>query len=199
MPIIEGWDELCRAVEAILFASGYPVKFSVIADVLSIDEEKVRELVSELSKSYEDRGIELAVLNDECQLCSKAKYEEPVRAALGIRRGTKLYQALMEVLSIIVYRQPVTRAYIEQVRGVDCSYSITSLLDKGMIENKGHLELPGRPALYGTTSDFLRVFGLSSLQELPPIELFDSVSGDSADASSETPGKADSAVDFESN
>ena len=199
MPIIEGWDELCRAVEAILFASGYPVKFSVIADVLSIDEEKVRELVSELSKSYEDRGIELAVLNDECQLCSKATYEEPVRAALGIRRGTKLSQALMEVLSIIVYRQPVTRAYIEQVRGVDCSYSITSLLDKGMIENKGHLELPGRPALYGTTSDFLRVFGLSSLQELPPIELFDSVSGDSADASSETPGKADSAVDFESN
>ena len=193
MPIIEGWDELCRAVEAILFASGYPVKFSVIADVLSIDEEKVRELVSELSKSYEDRGNELAVLNDECQLCSKAKYEEPVRAALGIRRGTKLSQALMEVLSIIVYRQPVTRAYI------DCSYSITSLLDKGMIENKGHLELPGRPALYGTTSDFLRVFGLSSLQELPPIELFDSVSGDSADASSETPGKADSAVDFESN
>ena len=85
------------------------------------------------------------------------------------------------------------------MRGVDCSYSITSLLDKGMIENKGHLELPGRPALYGTTSDFLRVFGLSSLQELPPIELFDSVSGDSADASSETPGKADSAVDFESN
>lgn len=116
MPIIEGWDELCRAVEAILFASGYPVKFSVIADVLSIDEEKVRELVSELSKSYEDRGIELAVLNDECQLCSKAKYEEPVRAALGIRRGTKLSQALMEVLSIIAYRQPVTRAYIEQVR-----------------------------------------------------------------------------------
>lgn len=117
---------------------------------------------------------------------SKSKYEEPVRAALGIRRGTKLSQALMEVLSIVAYRQPVTRAYIEQVRGVDCSYSITSLLDKGMIENKGHLELPGRPALYGTTSDFLRVFGLSSLQELPPIELFDSVNKEDGDISGES-------------
>ena len=80
----------------------------------------------------------------------------------------------------------MTRAYIEQVRGVDCSYSITSLLDKGMIENKGHLELPGRPALYGTTSDFLRVFGLSSLQELPPIELFDSVNKEDGDISGES-------------
>ncbi len=185
MPL-EGRDELLRTIEAILFASGYPVRFSVIADVLSIDEEKARELVAELSRSYDDRGIELAVLGDECQLCSKSKYEEPVRAALGIRRGTKLSQALMEVLSIVAYRQPVTRAYIEQVRGVDCSYSITSLLDKGMIENKGHLELPGRPALYGTTSDFLRVFGLSSLQELPPIELFDSVNKEDGDISGES-------------
>ena len=163
------------AIEAILFASGYPVKISMLADVLSLDEEKIRDLIRELEQSYEGRGIELAVLEDECQLCSRAEYEESVRAALGIRRGTKLSPALLEVLSIVAYRQPVTRAYIEQVRGVDCSYSITSLLDKGMIENKGHLELPGRPAIYGTTPDFLRVFGIESLGELPPIELFDAI------------------------
>lgn len=167
--------ENMSAIEAVLFASGYPVKISMLADVLSLDEEKIRDLIHELAQSYEGRGIELAVLEDECQLCSRAEYEESVRAALGIRRGTKLSPALLEVLSIVAYRQPVTRAYIEQVRGVDCSYSITSLLDKGMIENKGHLELPGRPAIYGTTPDFLRVFGIASLGELPPIELFDAI------------------------
>lgn len=167
--------ENMSAIEAILFASGYPVKISMLADVLSLDEDKIKDLVRELAQSYEGRGIELAVLEDECQLCSRSEYGEFVRAALGIRRGTKLSPALLEVLSIVAYRQPVTRAYIEQVRGVDCSYSITSLLDKGMIENKGHLELPGRPAIYGTTPDFLRVFGIESLGELPPIELFDSI------------------------
>lgn len=112
-----------------------------------------------------------------CQLCSRAEYEEAVRARARDTQGHKLSPALMEVLSIVAYRQPVTKAYIEQVRGVDCSYSITALLDRSMIENVGHLDLPGRPALYGTTPDFLRVFGISSLDELPPIELFDAVGG----------------------
>ena len=175
-------EEMLRALEAILFASGYPVKFDVIADVLGIDGETARELARELSDSCEGRGIELCFVGDACQLCSRAEYEEAVRAALGIRRGTKLSPALMEVLSIVAYRQPVTKAYIEQVRGVDCSYSITALLDRSMIENVGHLDLPGRPALYGTTSDFLRVFGISSLDELPPIELFDAVGGQNVGA-----------------
>ena len=170
-------EEMLRALEAILFASGYPVKFDVIADVLGTDGETARELARELSDSCEGRGIELCFVGDACQLCSRAEYEEAVRAALGIRRGTKLSPALMEVLSIVAYRQPVTKAYIEQVRGVDCSYSITALLDRSMIENVGHLDLPGRPALYGTTPDFLRVFGISGLDELPPIELFDAVGG----------------------
>lgn len=174
-------EETLRALEAILFASGYPVKFDVIADVLGTDGETARELARELSDSYEGRGIELCVLEDACQLCSRAEYEEAVRAALGIRRGSKLSPALMEVLSIVAYRQPVTKAYIEQVRGVDCTYSITALLDRSMIENVGHLDLPGRPALYGTTPDFLRVFGITTLDELPPIELFDSVGGQGTD------------------
>lgn len=177
-------EETLRALEAILFASGYPVKFDVIADVLGTDGETARELARELSDSYEGRGIELCVLEDACQLCSRAEYEEAVRAALGIRRGSKLSPALMEVLSIVAYRQPVTKAYIEQVRGVDCTYSITALLDRSMIENVGHLDLPGRPALYGTTPDFLRVFGITTLDELPPIELFDSVGGQGTDVRS---------------
>lgn len=197
-------EEMLRALEAILFASGYPVKFDVIADVLGIDGETARELARELSDSCEGRGIELCFVGDACQLCSRAEYEEAVRAALGIRRGTKLSPALMEVLSIVAYRQPVTKAYIEQVRGVDCSYSITALLDRSMIENVGHLDLPGRPALYGTTPDFLRVFGISSLDELPPIELFDAVGGQNVgavggsqtaeEASAET-GDADGSTD----
>lgn len=189
-------EEMLRALEAILFASGYPVKFDVIADVLGIDGETARELARELSDSCEGRGIELCFVGDACQLCSRAEYEEAVRAALGIRRGTKLSPALMEVLSIVAYRQPVTKAYIEQVRGVDCSYSITALLDRSMIENVGHLDLPGRPALYGTTSDFLRVFGISSLDELPPIELFDAVGGSqTAEEASAENGDADGSTD----
>ena len=197
-------EEMLRALEAILFASGYPVKFDVIADVLGIDGETARELARELSDSCEGRGTELCFVGDACQLCSRAEYEEAVRAALGIRRGTKLSPAQMEVLSIVAYRQPVTKAYIEQVRGVDCSYSITALLDRSMIENVGHLDLPGRPALYGTTPDFLRVFGISSLDELPPIELFDAVGGQNVgvvggsqtaeEASAET-GDADGSTD----
>lgn len=192
-------EEMLRALEAILFASGYPVKFDVIADVLGIDGETARELARELSDSCEGRGTELCFVGDACQLCSRAEYEEAVRAALGIRRGTKLSPALMEVLSIVAYRQPVTKAYIEQVRGVDCSYSITALLDRSMIENVGHLDLPGRPALYGTTPDFLRVFGISSLDELPPIELFDAVGGSQTaeEASAETGDTDNAAVSAE--
>lgn len=189
-------EEMLRALEAIIFASGYPVKFDVIADVLGIDGETARELARELSDSCEGRGTELCFVGDACQLCSRAEYEEAVRAALGIRRGTKLSPALMEVLSIVAYRQPVTKAYIEQVRGVDCSYSITALLDRSMIENVGHLDLPGRPALYGTTPDFLRVFGISSLDELPPIELFDAVGGSqTAEKASAETGDADGSTD----
>lgn len=192
MPYETDKDRL-SAMEAVLFASGYPVKFSILSEILDCDIEQLRDLAASLADSYADRGIELVILEDECQLCTRSKYEDAVRAALGIRRGTKLSPALLEVLSIIAYRQPVTRAYIEQVRGVDCSYSITSLLDKGMIENKGHLELPGRPALYGTTADFLRAFGIESLSELPPIELFDAI----APGENTSPTQADGAEDTE--
>lgn len=162
-------------IESVLFASGYPVKFSTLAQILETDSRHISEYISELSEHYEDRGIELVVLEDQCQLCTKSKYEDKVRAALGIRKGTKLTPPLLEVLSIVAYRQPVTRAYIEQVRGVDCAYSITALCDKGMIEAKGNLDLPGRPVIYGTTPDFLRAFGITSINDLPPIEMFDAV------------------------
>lgn len=157
--------------EAVLFASGEPVEISRLAEVLELDEDTVERLTDDLMNEINTRtgGIKLVRLDKSYQMCTRSEYADYVRRALDIRRNTPLTQAAMEVLAIVAYNQPVTRAFIDQVRGVDCAAVIQGLIAKSLIEEKGRLDLPGRPLLYGTTEDFLRCFGISSLSELPPL------------------------------
>ena len=159
------------AMEAILFASGEPVAISRLSEVLDLDDETTVRIADDLMNDYNTRsgGLHMVRLEDRYQMCTSKEYAEYVRKAMDIRRNTPLSQAAMEVLAIVAYNQPVTRAFIEQVRGVDCGAVVQGLVQKNLIEEKGRLELPGRPLLYGTTPDFLRCFGVSSLEELPPL------------------------------
>ena len=163
------------AIEAILFAAGYPVKYSKIAEVLGLEEKDTKNMIAHMSRDYNDpsskRGINLLMFPDTCQLSTKEQYAPYIREALGIRRGGNLSASSMEVLAIVAYNQPVTRSFVDQVRGVDSSYAMNSLIDKALIEPCGRLDAPGRPMLYVTTEKFLRVFGLSSLSELPATEI----------------------------
>ena len=162
------------AIEAILYAAGYPVKYSKFEEVLGLDEHNVRTLVEHMAKTYNSdkskRGISLLTFEETCQFCTKEQYAPYIREALGIRRGGNLSASSMEVLAIVAYNQPITRTFVDQVRGVDSSYAMNSLIDKGLIEACGRLDAPGRPMLYATTEKFLRVFGLLSLSELPATE-----------------------------
>ena len=160
------------AIEAILFAAGYPVKYEKIAEVLGLDVKNTKIVISHMSESFsaEERGIQLLLFPDTCQLSTKEPYAPYIREALGIRRGGNLSASSMEVLAVVAYNQPVTRSFVDQVRGVDSSYAMNSLIDKELIESCGRLDAPGRPMLYVTTDKFLRVFGLNSLAELPATE-----------------------------
>lgn len=163
------------AIEAILFAAGYPVKYAKIAEVLGLDIKNTKTLIEHMSKEYNGekskRGIYLLTFEDTCQLCTKEPYAPYIREALGIKRGGNLSASSMEVLAVVAYNQPVTRTFVDKVRGVDSSYAVNSLIDKGLIVACGRLDAPGRPMLYATTEKFLRVFGLSSLSELPATEI----------------------------
>lgn len=161
------------AIEAILFAAGYPMKYEKLAEVLSLTPSEVKRLVSELSEKFssDEFGIMLLMFPETCQLCTKEQHIELIREALGIKRGGNLSSSSMEVLAIVAYNQPVTRSFVDLVRGVDSSYAMGSLTDKGLIESCGRLDAPGRPMLYGTTDKFLRVFGLNSVDELPDVQL----------------------------
>lgn len=165
-------ETYARMIEAILFAAGYPVGFKKLAEVLETSVLTVRKAVSELQNSLEmdNRGIRLIIVSDSCQLCSKEEFEQYVRKALGIRREGRLSNSSLEVLAIVAYNQPITKAKIEKIRGVDSSYAVSTLCDRRLIEAKGRLDAPGKPILYGTTDDFLRCFGLASLYELPDYE-----------------------------
>ncbi len=158
-------------LEAVLFASGEPIPVERLADALELDEEDVERLAEDLAQDYRTRGGGLTILrlDDSYQMCTKRDFAPYIRRAMEIRRNTPLSQAAMEVLAIVAYNQPVTRAVIEQVRGVDCGAVLQGLQQKQLVEEKGRLELPGRPLLYGTTVHFLRCFGISSLEELPPL------------------------------
>ncbi len=160
------------AIEAILFAAGYPVKYEKIAEVLGLDVRNTKIVISHMSEVYaaEERGIQILLFPETCQLSTKEQYAPYVREALGIRRGGNLSASSMEVLAVVAYNQPVTRSFIDQVRGVDSSYAVNSLIDKELIAACGRLDAPGRPMLYATTDKFLRVFGLNSLSELPATE-----------------------------
>lgn len=162
------------AVEAILFAAGYPVKYTKIAEVLGLDLANTKTVIEHMSTAYNSdkstRGLNLLLFEETCQLCTKEPYAPYIREALGIRRGGNLSASSMEVLAIVAYNQPLTRSFVDQVRGVDSAYAFNSLIDKGLIEACGRLDAPGRPMLYITTEKFLRVFGLQSLAELPATE-----------------------------
>ena len=162
------------AVEAILYAAGYPVKYTKIAEVLGLDLHNTKTLIEHMAETYNSdksrHGIALLCFDETCQFCTKEAYAPYIREALGIRRGGNLSASSMEVLAVVAYNQPVTRTFVDQVRGVDSSYAMNSLIDKALIEACGRLDAPGRPMLYVTTEKFLRVFGLQSLSELPATE-----------------------------
>ena len=163
--------ELDAAVEAVVFACGSPVSADRLCETLGVGRTELRESVARLTAQYEDasRGISLIELDGCYQFCTKAYLAAYVKRALELRKTPPLSKASLEVLAIVAYNQPVTRAFIEQVRGVDCGAVVQGLVQKSLIEEKGRLELPGRPLLYGTTADFLRSFGLNSLEGLPPL------------------------------
>ena len=164
-------EYISGAVESILFASGAPIEQKKLSEVLEIAPERLKEIVDTLRESYrrENRGIDILTLDHSYQMCSSSYYGEITRKALDHRRNTPLSNAALEILSIVAYNQPVTKAYVEQIRGVDCFYGMNALVEKGIIEEKGRLDAPGRPWLYGTTPDFLRCFGLHALDELPAL------------------------------
>lgn len=164
-------SQLKAAIEAILFAAGDPVPAERIALVLDEQPERVTAAAQELMAEYDEqqRGIRMVRLNGSFQLHSAPDFAQPITRVLEQRRAPKLTQTSLEVLAIVAYFQPVTRAYIEQIRGVDSSYTVGVLAERGMIEPCGHLEAVGRPTLYRTTDLFLRSMGVSSLDELPPL------------------------------
>ena len=160
--------EIEAAVEGILFASGEPVAADRIAVALELDRDTVDQVLRRLADyySYERRGMRLVRMEDTWQLCSAPEYADVIRRAFEIRKPAKLSQPALEVLTVIAYYQPTTRAYVDQIRGVDSSYTVGLLLDH-LIEECGRLQVPGRPRLYRTTKKFLRDFHLGSLEELP--------------------------------
>lgn len=163
--------EMQIAAEGILFASGEPVHISRICMALDTDQPRAEEALQRLGDyyAYERRGIRLVRMEDSYQLCSAPEYAEIIRRAFEIRKTAKLSQPALEVLAIVAYYQPVTRAQIDQIRGVDSAYTVGLLLDRKMIEECGRLQVAGRPRLYGTTQTFLRSFHITSLEELPPL------------------------------
>lgn len=163
--------ELEGAIEGILFAAGDPVPVERICFVLEQDRETVENVCQRLADqySYDRRGIRLIRLENSWQMCSAPEYADDIRRTLESRKPAKLSQPALEVLSIIAYFQPVTRAYIEQVRGVDSSYTVGLLLERELICEAGRLSVPGRPMQFRTTKNFLRAFGLSSLDDLPEL------------------------------
>lgn len=163
--------ETINILESILFASGDSVPEKKLCEVLSIEPELLSNVAQELADYYDynRRGMRILKLENAYQMCSRTDYAEYVRAVLETRRPNSLSPSALEVLAIIAYKQPVTKAYIEQIRGVDSTYTVSSLCEKGLVCDCGRLDVPGRPNLYKTTDVFLRSFGISSLSDLPEI------------------------------
>lgn len=164
-------NELEARLEAVLFASGDALSVERLANALGVTSEIIYETAESLSNQYDfdRRGIILVRMEDKLQLASRPDYADDIRRATESRRPPTLGPAALEVLTIVAYRQPVTRAFIEQLRGVDSGATVSSLADKGLIEEAGRLDVPGRPILYRTTDAFLRVFSITSLSDLPAL------------------------------
>lgn len=163
--------EIIPMLEAVLFAMGEPIEIERLCVALELDEIVVKQALDSLQEKYEDDsfGICLLRLENKYQICTKKKYADKIRAVIEVKKNAPLSQAAFEVLAIIAYNQPVTKAFVESIRGVDCSAVISNLCSKSLIEEKGRLDLPGRPLIYGTTPEFLRCFCISSLDELPEL------------------------------
>jgi len=163
--------KLMSALEAILFAAGDSVEVGRMAAVLGVSDEAIHNAAAALAALFEreERGIRLVRLEDRYQLCSAPDWSDEIVRLLEKRRSARLSPAALEVLSIVAYYQPVTRTYIEKIRGVDSSYTVSYLSERGLIAPCGRLEAPGRPTLFGTTEEFLRVMGVAGLEELPPL------------------------------
>ena len=180
-----------EALEAVLFAAGHPITYATLARTFNMTPSEVKHRVQDYSLKYNNseipRGVMMLTFGDSCQLCTKQYYLAEIREALGIKKNGTLSTSSMEALAIIAYNQPVTRVFVDTLRRVDSSYAMNNLLDRGLIESKGRMDAPGRPMLYGTTSDFLRCFGLKDLASLPKtsdelMEVFDKAKISAGDA-----------------
>lgn len=179
-------DDKISIIEAIIFAYGEPIETSKISEVAQIEPEMVEKLIKLLNDKYQSTNSSLKILklNDSYQFTTRREFAPYIKLALETKRNAVLSQAALEVLTIIAYNQPVTKSFVEQVRGVDSSSVVNSLVEKELLEEDGRLDLPGRPVAYKTTANFLRCFQLTSLEELPPLSnrdeqmTFDGIEGD---------------------
>ena len=163
--------DIISSIEAILFAAGDSVPIARLSLILEVGEKDIEDAAAILEKRYEDenRGIRILRLDRNLQMCSAPEYADVISRVLEQRKPSRLSQAALETLSVVAYFQPVTRSYIEQMRGVDSSYTISVLEDKGLIEVGGRMDVPGRPLVFKTTDVFLRTMGISELSQLPPM------------------------------
>jgi segregation and condensation protein B len=162
------------AIEAILFAAGHPVTYEKLGETLDLFESQVRKKVADFAKEYNQdprRGLMILTFAESCQLCTREQYIPFIKEALGIKKGGNLSNSSLEVLAIVAYNEPVTRAFIDTVRKVDSAYVVASLCEKNLIEACGRLDVPGRPHIYRTTPTFLRCFGIESLEQLPFVDI----------------------------
>ncbi|HHZ12318.1 MAG: SMC-Scp complex subunit ScpB [Caldicoprobacterales bacterium] len=164
-------NKIMGLIESILFVSGEAVSVRKIADFLNMDKGKLRKIMDKLVENFNSRngGLQIIKMNDHYQLATRPEYGEYIDKYFGIDKKQSLSQAMLETLSIIAYKQPITRIDIESIRGVKCEYTLGVLNDRGLIKEVGKMDAPGKPILYGTTDTFLKVFGLSSLEDLPPL------------------------------
>lgn len=166
--------EKLGAIEAVLFASGEPIELYRLSQATAVDAGTLPSMIRLLNERYEDHGsgITIKKLDSSYQMCTREEYAPQIRAALETKKNIPLSNAAMEVLTVIAYNQPVSKGFVENVRGVDSSSVVNNLVEKGLIEEAGRLDVPGKPVVYRTTSVFLRSFGMTSLAELPPLSDF---------------------------
>lgn len=166
--------EIQSAIEAVLLAAGDPVDIERLADIVDVDKASLKEIIKKMADeyNYQRRGIHIIRMEDTYQLCTRPEYGEYVSRLATPPKRQSLSNAAFEVLSIVAYKQPVTRTSIEDIRGVNCDYIVNRLIERNLIEEKGRLDAPGRPILFGTTNHFLRSFGIESISELPDFNKF---------------------------
>ncbi len=161
--------EIKAIIEAVLFAAGDPIELETLADITDVDKKSLKEILKTMMDDYsfERRGIHIIRMDNSYQMCTRGEYFEYVSRLAEPPKAQHLSNAALEVLSIVAYKQPVTRSSIEHIRGVNCDYIVNRLIERNFIEEKGRLDAPGRPILFGTTQHFLRIFGIEGLSDLP--------------------------------